>query len=47
LPEAAAVEEVGGRIVILPLVGDLSTSAMIERIVAGATHAPAEARADA
>jgi D-beta-D-heptose 7-phosphate kinase/D-beta-D-heptose 1-phosphate adenosyltransferase len=35
LPEAAAVREVGGRVVILPLVGDLSSSRMIERIVTG------------
>ncbi|HET7036364.1 MAG TPA: D-glycero-beta-D-manno-heptose 1-phosphate adenylyltransferase [Thermomicrobiaceae bacterium] len=34
LPEAEAVAEVGGRVVILPLVGDLSTSAVIDRIVA-------------
>ena len=35
LPEADAVREVGGATVILPLVGDISTSRMIERIVAG------------
>lgn len=35
LPEADAVREVGGETVILPLVGDISTSRMIERIVAG------------
>lgn len=35
LPEAEAVREVGGRVAILPLVGDLSTTSMIERIVAG------------
>jgi D-beta-D-heptose 7-phosphate kinase/D-beta-D-heptose 1-phosphate adenosyltransferase len=34
LPEAEAVAEVGGRIVILPLAGTLSTSGMIDRIVA-------------
>ena len=33
LPEAAAVQEVGGRVVILPLVGNTSTSQIIERIV--------------
>lgn len=33
LPEAEAVREIGGEVVILPLVGDLSTSRMIERIV--------------
>lgn len=32
LPESAAVREVGGRVVLLPLVGDLSTTRMIERI---------------
>ena len=35
LPEAEAVRAVGGEVVILPLVGDLSTTRMIERIVAG------------
>ena len=35
LPEADAVRAVGGEVVILPLVGDLSTTRMIERIVAG------------
>lgn len=34
LPEAAAVHESGGRIVILPLAGSMSTSQVIERIVA-------------
>lgn len=34
LPEAEAVAEAGGRIVILPLVGDLSTTSVIDRIVA-------------
>lgn len=34
LPEAEAVREVGGRIVILPLAGSLSTSRVIDRIVA-------------
>jgi D-beta-D-heptose 7-phosphate kinase/D-beta-D-heptose 1-phosphate adenosyltransferase len=38
LPEAEAVREVGGRVVILPLVGDMSTSGMIDRIVAVATR---------
>ena len=33
LPEAAAVSEVGGRIEIVPLAGDLSTSALIDRII--------------
>lgn len=32
LPEARAVHEVGGRIIILPLVGSASTSGVIERI---------------
>ena len=34
LPEAEAVREAGGRVVILPLAGSLSTSQVIERIVA-------------
>ena len=34
LPEAEAVRDVGGRIVILPLAGNVSTSSMIDRIVA-------------
>jgi D-beta-D-heptose 7-phosphate kinase/D-beta-D-heptose 1-phosphate adenosyltransferase len=34
LPEATAVQEVGGRIVILPLAGSVSTSSVIDRIVA-------------
>ena len=38
LPEAAAVREVGGRVVILPLIGALSTSSVIERIVALAAY---------
>lgn len=33
LPEAAAVREVGGRVVILPRIGALSTTRVIERIV--------------
>lgn len=33
LPEADAVREAGGELVILPLVGDLSTSSVIERIL--------------
>jgi D-beta-D-heptose 7-phosphate kinase/D-beta-D-heptose 1-phosphate adenosyltransferase len=37
LPEAAAVHEVGGRIVIVPLVGTLSTTGMIDRIVTQAS----------
>lgn len=32
LPETAAVHEVGGRVVILPLTGSLSTSGVIDRI---------------
>ncbi|HEY7060965.1 MAG TPA: hypothetical protein VII06_05760 [Chloroflexota bacterium] len=36
LPEAEAVHAVGGRVVILPLVGSLSTTAVIDRIVARA-----------
>ncbi|QBD78337.1 D-glycero-beta-D-manno-heptose 1-phosphate adenylyltransferase [Ktedonosporobacter rubrisoli] len=38
LPEAEVVREVGGSIIILPLVGTMSTSNMIERIVALATE---------
>ncbi|HEU5230141.1 MAG TPA: D-glycero-beta-D-manno-heptose 1-phosphate adenylyltransferase [Ktedonobacteraceae bacterium] len=38
LPEAVAVHEVGGRVVILPLIGSVSTSGMIERIAALATR---------
>src|SRR4051812_13628767 len=34
LPEAEAVHAVGGQVVILPLVGSLSTTSVIERIVA-------------
>lgn len=34
LPEAEAVEENGGRVVILPLAGGLSTSGVIDRIMA-------------
>jgi bifunctional ADP-heptose synthase (sugar kinase/adenylyltransferase) len=34
LPEAEIVQEVGARIVILPLAGGMSTSKMIDRIVA-------------
>lgn len=37
LPEAEVVREVGGRIVILPLAGSLSTSSVIDRIVAVAS----------
>ncbi len=33
LPEAEAVREVGGRIVILPLAGSMSTSSVIDRII--------------
>ncbi len=33
LPEAEAVREGGGRVVIVPLAGSMSTSGMIERIV--------------
>jgi len=40
LPEAEAVREVGGQVVILPLVGELSTSRVIERIVALASRTP-------
>ena len=43
LPEAATVQETGGEVVILPLVGNLSTSSMIDRIVSLAFETPAEA----
>jgi D-beta-D-heptose 7-phosphate kinase/D-beta-D-heptose 1-phosphate adenosyltransferase len=33
LPEAETVREIGGRMVILPLVGSISTSSVIERII--------------
>jgi D-beta-D-heptose 7-phosphate kinase/D-beta-D-heptose 1-phosphate adenosyltransferase len=39
LPEAEAVREVGGSIVILPLAGSLSTSSVIDRIMALASEA--------
>jgi D-beta-D-heptose 7-phosphate kinase/D-beta-D-heptose 1-phosphate adenosyltransferase len=38
LPEAEAVRECGGRIVILPLAGSVSTSSVIERIAALTSH---------
>ncbi len=38
LPEAESVREVGGRIVILPLAGSLSTTSVIKRIVSLATE---------
>lgn len=41
LPEAAAVEEAGGRVVILPLVGETSTTKVIDRIVAVAGNGAA------
>ncbi len=41
LPEAEAVREVGGRVVILPLVDGLSTSTVIERVLTLASVAPA------
>jgi D-beta-D-heptose 7-phosphate kinase/D-beta-D-heptose 1-phosphate adenosyltransferase len=34
LPESEAVREVGGRVVILPLAGSISTSSVIDRIIA-------------
>ena len=33
LPEAESVREVGGRVVILPLAGSLSTTSVIRRII--------------
>jgi len=44
LPEAAAVREVGGCIVILPLIGGASTSAVIDRIVAVANQSMVDGR---
>src|SRR6266480_155994 len=38
LPEAESVGEVGGRVVILPLAGSLSTTSVIKRIVSLATE---------
>src|SRR6266516_1464708 len=38
LPEAESLHEVGGRIVILPLAGSLSTTSVIKRIVSLATE---------
>src|SRR5205085_1619819 len=43
LPEAEAVRDVGGRIVILPLIGSLSTTRVIDRIIALAGY-PRERR---
>jgi D-beta-D-heptose 7-phosphate kinase / D-beta-D-heptose 1-phosphate adenosyltransferase len=34
IPEAEAVREIGGRLVILPLAGSISTSSVIDRIIA-------------
>ena len=44
LPEAETVRECGGEVVILPLVGDLSTSATIDRILSLAMVPPMEAQ---
>jgi len=44
LPEAAAVREIGGCIVILPLIGGVSTSAVIERIIASSSQPSAVSR---
>jgi D-beta-D-heptose 7-phosphate kinase/D-beta-D-heptose 1-phosphate adenosyltransferase len=41
LPEASLVEELGGVILILPLVEDSSTTRMIDRIRAAGTDGPA------
>ena len=38
LPEASAVQEIGGTLVILPLVGTMRTSTMIERIKRQEAH---------
>ena len=43
LPEAQAVREAGGEVVILPLVGNLSTTSVIDRIVALSFAPEAEA----
>jgi D-beta-D-heptose 7-phosphate kinase / D-beta-D-heptose 1-phosphate adenosyltransferase len=45
LPEAAAVQQGGGRVVILPLAGSVSTSSVIDRIVAWAAHSEQDGRA--
>ena len=38
LPEAESVREVGGRVVILPLAGSLSTTSVIRRIISLASE---------
>jgi D-beta-D-heptose 7-phosphate kinase/D-beta-D-heptose 1-phosphate adenosyltransferase len=40
LPEAQAVREVGGHVVIVPLAGSMSTTSMIDRIVSQASSIP-------
>jgi D-beta-D-heptose 7-phosphate kinase/D-beta-D-heptose 1-phosphate adenosyltransferase len=45
LPEAEAVQDVGGQVIILPLAGDMSTSRIIERIVSLANVEPENAAA--
>lgn len=44
LPEAESVREVGGRVVILPLAGSLSTTNMIRRIISLATEESIEVK---
>ena len=44
LPEAESVREVGGRVVILPLAGSLSTTNMIRRIISMATEESIEVK---
>ncbi len=44
LPEAESVHEVGGRVVILPLAGSLSTTNLIERIITLAEQEKAEVK---
>lgn len=44
LPEAAAVREYGGEVVILPLVGNVSTTSVIDRILSLAYLPPEEAQ---
>src|SRR6266700_1305439 len=44
LPEAESVREIGGRVVILPLAGSLSTTSVIERIISLASEERIEVR---
>ena len=44
LPEAESVREIGGRVVILPLAGSLSTTSVIKRIISLASEERIEVR---